>query len=137
VQSGHVQLTTTASRAAPHRRSQALDKTDRIAEDDVLGPPVVCSLAASAWWHNVPKLRTNRVHQSAVQTEERPPASSITKAARTSSISELILSRRCFSIVLWLVSFAPPAQMQRRMWHVRLSDDGSAPLSLPLPSPAS
>jgi hypothetical protein len=35
--------------------------------------------------------------------------------AQTSSMSELMRSRRCFSIVLWLVSFGAPAQQHGHM----------------------
>lgn len=41
--------------------------------------------------------------------------SSVMQITQTSSISELIRSRRCFSMVLWLVSFGAPAQQH---WHI-------------------
>jgi hypothetical protein len=58
--------------------------------------------------------------------------------AQTSSMSELIRSRRCFSIVLWLVSFGAPAQHQ---WHMITNQAVMRWVSMPQPlevhSPAS
>ena len=51
------ELATINADVMPYRRSEPLDKTDSVTQDDVLGPPVVSSFATRNRWHDIPQLR--------------------------------------------------------------------------------